>query len=151
MSVIDSDGVPDRGSIETHLKIFRELSRKRRIIAACDAAKGRLQDSEADVVINETIADLNAIAGDCGDLQADSAMRASNEAITEWVRANDRNEELLGLPTGIATLDRFTCGIRPGEHWVFGARPGQGKSSLACKIVRANCLAGKTSTFSLSR
>ena len=33
-----------------------------------------------------------------------------------------------GIPTGMADLDRITEGARPGQLWVFAARPGMGKS-----------------------
>lgn len=36
-----------------------------------------------------------------------------------------------GLPTGIASIDRFLGGIAPGDYVVIGSRPGVGKSSFA--------------------
>lgn len=39
------------------------------------------------------------------------------------------------LPTGFTRLDEFIGGFRPGQLYVFSARPGSGKSSLAAALV----------------
>lgn len=41
----------------------------------------------------------------------------------------------IGLKTGFATLDKLTCGLRPGQVFVIAARPSMGKSALMMNIV----------------
>jgi replicative DNA helicase len=41
---------------------------------------------------------------------------------------------LLGLSTGLQSLDGPTEGLKGGEVWVLAARPSLGKTSLACQI-----------------
>jgi replicative DNA helicase len=52
------------------------------------------------------------------------------------VQAN--NQGLVGLRTGLGSLDVLTGGIRPGELWTIGALPGRGKTALGVQILLAN-------------
>jgi replicative DNA helicase len=57
---------------------------------------------------------------------------------------------LVGLPTGLDSLDTVTGGFRKGELIVLGALPGTGKTALACQIIVANAEAGNAvGAFSL--
>ena len=61
-----------------------------------------------------------------------------------------QNQGLVGMPTGIHSLNLATGGIRPGELWTIGALPGKGKTALAVQIVLANgALKTPTLAFSL--
>ena len=44
-------------------------------------------------------------------------------------------KQMLGLSTGFNYLDNMTCGLKAGEYYVFAARPGMGKTSLATNIA----------------
>jgi replicative DNA helicase len=145
------DGVPDRGSVVHHAQILRELSRRRRLMAACNVSVTRLEDSsDFASESNELAARIAELSSDCDDPQADGVMRCTDAALKAWQQENRRTTDLIGLPTGVKRLDRLTVGIRRGEFWIFGARPGAGKSSYACQMVRANCEVGNlTHLFSL--
>lgn len=47
------------------------------------------------------------------------------------------------LPTGYPTLDAATFGIKRGSLFTIGARPGTGKTTLACNIAINLCKSGK--------
>jgi replicative DNA helicase len=51
------------------------------------------------------------------------------------------------LPTGIAELDEATWGLKRGELYTVGARPGVGKSSLFVNIASNLCKVGKRVLF----
>ena len=76
-----------------------------------------------------------------------SAMRVANEAsirtVTEVLRdtldtidARTRGEVSGGLSTGFCEVDALVGGLRPGNVIVIGARPGQGKTTLAMQMAR---------------
>ena len=66
------------------------------------------------------------------------------------VRQLDYARACVGLSTGIDALDVMTSGFRNGEFYVFGARPGDGKTAIMCQAIRRNCKAGrKVSAFSV--
>lgn len=59
-----------------------------------------------------------------------SAMEARDAAARSGAQADG-----VGLPTGIASLDRITGGLLPGDLWVIGGRPSMGKTALATNIA----------------
>lgn len=59
-------------------------------------------------------------------------------------------EELRGLNTGFADLDRMLDGLEPGSLTILAARPSMGKTSLALNIAQNVSRQGKTAAvFSL--
>lgn len=42
--------------------------------------------------------------------------------------------QMIGLSTGFAYLDKMTCGLAPGQMFVLGGRPGEGKTSMGMQI-----------------
>jgi replicative DNA helicase len=83
---------------------------------------------------------------------ADPAAMATGgpKGSAEWVRVAlsqideraERGGALDGLSTGLAGLDGFLAGLKPGQMIVVGARPGVGKTALGLRIGLANSAAG---------
>jgi replicative DNA helicase len=48
---------------------------------------------------------------------------------------HERGAELLGLATGIPTLDKMLRGLQSGRQYVLAGRPGMGKTGLALGIA----------------
>lgn len=144
------DGVPDRPSIEHYVKIVKEKAQLRGLIFAAKAAIARAMDGEKPTDIAggllETILDVEAQA------QKSHAI-TPRDFMPEVLRELELQAQaggLVGLPTGVDTLDMLTGGLRKGELIVVGALPGAGKTALACQIVAANAEAGNpTGLFSL--
>ncbi len=47
-----------------------------------------------------------------------------------------KGDELPGIPTGFPTIDRLTGGFREAQLVILAARPGGGKTSLACNMIQ---------------
>lgn len=62
--------------------------------------------------------------------------------ITRMWEEKNRTTELLGLPSGVASLDLLTRGFQPGELTIIGARSGVGKTSLLVQSALANMKEG---------
>lgn len=43
--------------------------------------------------------------------------------------------EMVGVPSGFTDFDRMTGGFQPGELYILGGRPGQGKTSLLLNMI----------------
>lgn len=92
--------------------------------------------------VMEVAANLNAVG--------DSDVLADWESIYRDVESRVERFErdgMAGIPTGFETLDERTGGVQPGQHWVFGARLGEGKSWALSKIAATSVAAGKRVHF----
>ena len=50
---------------------------------------------------------------------------------------NNRDGEMIGVPTGFADLDELTNGLHPGQMVIVAARPAMGKSTLGLDFCRS--------------
>ena len=78
-------------------------------------------------------------AGDCAD--------ALNHSIEH--RFNNQGKRS-GLLTGLEGLDKYTDGLQFGEMTIVAARPGVGKTAIACNLVNRICLEDGVPTLFLS-
>jgi replicative DNA helicase len=133
-------GVPDRPSIKHYVKIVREKADLRRLIHACNATVAASSDGSSS---RECIAELSErllqIQTGSDDAPAERILKFSDAVYTEWERLANGSDDLVGLTTGIDSVDLATTGIRAGETWAIGGRTGDGKTSFALQIAAANC------------
>ena len=73
------------------------------------------------------------------------AMAVFVDRISEIYEAKD--EDSLGIKTGIDTLDEVLGGIHPSDMMIVGARPGVGKTAFALSIMRNIAKTGKRVGF----
>ncbi|MDE1976019.1 MAG: replicative DNA helicase [Elusimicrobia bacterium] len=59
----------------------------------------------------------------------------AHEAIEQIEAAVKRRERVIGVPSGIANLDRVTAGFQKSDLILIAARPSQGKTALALNIA----------------
>ena len=134
------DGVPDRPSIKHYVTILREQSDKRKLIHVCNAAVAALGDrSSSREVIGNINESLLQIQTGSDDAPAERVLKFSDAVYIEWENLANSSGDVIGLTTGIDSVDLATTGIRPGETWAIGGRTGDGKTSLALQIAAANC------------
>lgn len=122
--------------------IVRETSASRKLIEICTEVIAR-------AYANEPWADLLEVArSGIGDLEtagADTQMVHVYEPMREFAvelekRQDGAKPEL--VTTAISTLDDVIDGLEPGQLVIVAARPGHGKTALACNIAAANGLRG---------
>ena len=88
-------------------------------------------------LINLAQAEVNDLA-DGGSTEGDLTPAASLvwDAVAAIEEASHADGSVLGVPSGLADLDRLTSGFVPGQMIVIAARPGFGKSTLGLDIAR---------------
>jgi replicative DNA helicase len=58
-----------------------------------------------------------------------------SDLLAEISEAAKRDDKMLGLSTGLASLDLRLCGLQPASLVLLAARPSVGKTALACQIA----------------
>lgn len=150
-----AQATPSAANIQKHAEIVRESALKRALVAASnDIAEkvhapagltGRelLDYAQAKVMaISE-----KALKHGSGPQHAGVVMDAVLLRINE-LSERKSHDEVTGLKTGFAELDKMTTGMQPGELIVIAARPSMGKTALALGICENVALVqGKRALF----
>ena len=121
-------------AIGDHIRILKELSRRRGAIAAAEALMRGLRDPAADV-------------GDVLGQLRDATEGLTGDGKLKWVPLNDVNlstyeylearqsGEIKAVPTGIKSLDGVIGGFFGGEMTVVAARPSVGKTAFGLNVA----------------
>lgn len=138
-----TSGIPRNFDVRPGVKVIREKSALRSILTLCEYISARANDGDDSADI------LHEMQGRALEQQA-AAVHVSPQPIAEVVLSTwegmkhqrDFAGEVLGVPTGIADLDRSTTGWRDGELTYVGALPGRGKTSFLLQAMYAAAVNG---------
>lgn len=134
------DGVPDRPSVKHYISIVREQAARRKLLHACDAATiGLQQEWNAGDAIEYLTDQMRQVQSGSGEAPARQVIEFTDTAFAEWIRLSESDSDVVGLSTGVASLDLATTGIRETELWVYAGRTRDGKTNLALQSVAASC------------
>ncbi|MBK7377230.1 MAG: replicative DNA helicase [Chitinophagaceae bacterium] len=138
-----TNNVTSGANIEYHSVLLCEFYLKRQAINITGAANNDLYLDEKDVfdIIN----------------QADAAMQQAQEKVLQGqardmayfsVKVLEQHDSVkstgvLGISTGLKSIDEAICGLVPPDVIVIAARPGQGKTALALSITHNASIIGK--------
>jgi len=129
------DRAPTGGLSLYHADQLREFYIKRRALSACCEIEADVYSDKPASAITETLErELNGIAPDNAPREA-NIRQLVQSAIDDIEEAHRNQGRPAGITTGLADLDRITHGLRPGQFFVIGARPGVGKTALAANIA----------------
>jgi replicative DNA helicase len=136
------EGLARVTNIEHYAELLIDKSRRRQAHAAASLLIAQTEDvlvgtDEALERIQEALLGIEAASGK-------STARHLKEIMPELLReieAQAANQGLVGIPTGLHSLDLATGGIRPGELWTIGALPGRGKTALGVQMLLASGIA----------
>jgi len=124
-------------NLESYLDTLLDLATRRNvlhasqksILEAYDGAKNGLE------LLDESQQALSEIAnGLVGESKKDIKSLVDG-ALANLERQHAMGNQIDGLTTGFADMDRITSGLKSGNMVVIAARPGMGKTSLAMNIA----------------
>lgn len=120
---------------------IHDLASRRVIIDAARVAIAEASDAPVDLepaaIASAAIEALQNVTDAIGGLQTRIDPGAAAQTVLDRARAIRAGEKRnAGVPTGLPDLDMRTGGFRPGELWVLGGRPGQGKSVISIDFGR---------------
>ena len=148
-----TEGLPLRPVIEEYIKIVKDKSLLRRLMAICSAAIARAADQ------SETALEVLGAA-------EEELLRVSERGVTQGFQSLDQivaqsfgsidnlykqSREVTGLATHYTVLDQMTSGLQRGELIIIAARPSMGKTALAVNICQNAAVVSraKVAIFSL--
>jgi len=133
-----TEGLPLRPVIDEYIKIVKDKSLLRRLMAICSSAIALAADQ------SETALEVLGVA-------ETQLMEVSEKGLTHGFQSLDQivansfgsidnlykeSREVTGLATGFTELDRMTSGLQKGELIIIAARPSMGKTALAVNIAQ---------------
>ncbi|MCL2838332.1 MAG: replicative DNA helicase [Oscillospiraceae bacterium] len=125
-------------NVKYYTKIIEEKSTLRKLIKACGEIEAEAFGGESEVeeiVSNAEQAIFNIIENrNTRDFEhIKSLLEQSLEKIEEL---SEKSEQVTGVYTGFADLDRMTAGFQPSDLILIAARPSMGKTSFALNIAQ---------------
>lgn len=126
---------PDGGGRWTdHAGILREMKARR---AALTASIKLSEAQDSDDAITTAQAALEAIQAAVAGPRRAATAKDAVDRFTDKLKADHAAGDYPGRQTGIHALDEISGGMRPGESWVIGGRPSDGKSVMLLQITSA--------------
>jgi replicative DNA helicase len=101
-----TDGVPGRRDLRALVTIVHEQSMRRKLIHACNSAIGEALDgTSAQRSIDGLGESLLQIQSESDDAPAERVLSFTDAVYGDWVRIADSDAEVIGLTTGINSID----------------------------------------------
>lgn len=133
-------GVPERPSIKAYVRILKENSSKARLIHACNAVVGGVtEDMSCGDAMEYLGEQMLQIQTGSTDAPARRLVEFTDSTYERWLSVAEGAGDLIGLSTGVSSLDMSTTGIRERELWVVAGRTADGKTNLGLQMLAANC------------
>jgi replicative DNA helicase len=131
------DGVPDRPSIESYIRIVRDKALLRGLIHAANSAIARASE-QADPA-EEILNDAEATIYQLSEKRIGRGFQGIQEIVKESFGSVDallqRGQRITGLATHYEILDEMTSGLQPSDLVIIAARPSMGKTAFAMNIA----------------
>ncbi|MFP5209804.1 MAG: replicative DNA helicase [Acidobacteriota bacterium] len=133
-----TEGLPRRPVIEEYIRIVRDKSLLRKLMAICSAAIARAADQAEPAldVLGAAESQLLEVTerGISQGLQPLDQIVANSFGSIDNLYKQSR--EITGLATDFTEFDRMTSGLQKGELIIIAARPSMGKTALAINVAQ---------------
>jgi len=133
-----TEGLPLRPVIDEYVKIVKDKSLLRRLMAICSSAIARAADQSETAleVLGAAETQLLEVSGkslSSGFQSLDQIVASSFGSIDNLYK---QSREVTGLATDFIELDRMTSGLQKGELIIVAARPSMGKTAFAINMAQ---------------
>src|SRR5271154_5306136 len=139
-----TEGIPRNLNIESYVRIVKDKSLLRQLMAIFQDGATRASDQSEDAV--NVLGDVEAKLAEV----ADSAIQRGLAGIGEIVASSfgsidklyEQGREITGLATHYTEFDRMTSGLQDSELIIIAARPSMGKTAWAINIAENAAVRG---------
>lgn len=136
-----------QASIDTYIQVIVESSMRRQSCDVVASFQAGIQgNTDVSATVEQTINKLTSLVSRTSD---QSHISTAQDMADEYLdtlaqRAAAADTGLLGIPTLLPGLDKYTLGWRPGQMITVAARTGVGKSVFAVNCATAAVAAGQS-------
>lgn len=147
--------IASASNIEYHALVLTDKYIKRELIRISSEIQNRAFDDSEDTsnILDDCYSQLDAINSDIED---SDELKTWGELLKETIsQAKEReklfrNNKIIGIPTPIAKLTKWTCGWQNKQLIIIAGRPGMGKTAWALGCGKTAAINGfKVAMFSL--
>jgi replicative DNA helicase len=133
-----SQASPSAASIAYYAKIVDDKATLRNLIQTASriVTKGFEQDEDVQSIIDQAEKSILEVSEKRNSNGFQSIAEVLNRTIETIDQLAQNNEEITGLPTGYAALDKMTAGLQKEELIILAARPAVGKTAFALNIAQ---------------
>jgi replicative DNA helicase len=122
--------VPTAANLAYYAKIIHDKALSRRLIEAASAIAqlGYEQHGDVGEFADECERRIFSVAEHRTTISFELVKPVIQRVFKKIEELYERQEEITGIPTGFADLDRLTSGFQPGDLVILAARPSMGKA-----------------------
>jgi len=141
------DSTPSAANLSYYIDILNERFQLRKIVQACtDVVSMVYENDDVESIISQAEANIFSIQKSKYMPTLDGKA-VGKRMLQDLERRFNLNGALSGLSTGIHALDLMTEGLQPGEQFIIGARPSQGKTALGLNFFAHSVFNGVPAMF----
>lgn len=123
---------------EAYAKIVAEQAVRRRMLAAANelARQAYNQQQSVDTIIDEAEKSIFGLS----ERRARRDIQPIQQVLSEYYdrvdQLSQRDEEIFGVPTGLADLDKLLGGLQKSDLLIIAGRPGMGKTGFMLSVAK---------------
>lgn len=149
MASMVNDACTSRNA-ESYAHIIEELAVRRRLINAAGLIAASAQTDEAEDALEQAEEQIFTISQKRNTSPYTSIASVMETCMENLSIVYEKNDSLIGLPTGFTDIDRALKGLRRKALYILAARPGMGKTSWMLNVAANVAKQGKrVAIFSL--
>src|SRR3954469_4930010 len=133
-----TNAVVSSANIEAHSRIILQKFIQRELIRISGEIIGDAYEDSTDVfdLLDDSETKMFNITNNYLKKNYEDIGNALAKAVNRIDELRNKKEDISGVPSGFASLDRITYGWQPTDLIVLAARPSVGKTALALNLAR---------------
>jgi replicative DNA helicase len=133
-----TNSVVSTANIEAHARIVLQKFIQRELIRISGEIIGDAYEDNTDVfnLLDESEGKMFQITNNYLKRNFDDMGTVLAKTINKIEELRNKKEDISGVPSGFATLDRITFGWQPSDLIILAARPAMGKTAFALNLAR---------------
>lgn len=129
---------PSSLNVDAYAHLVEEHSLRRRMLAAANELAQLAYDQKQtiDTVIDEAEKRIFSISEKRVRHDLQPISQVLSEVYDRIDQLSQRNEEIMGVPTGLIDLDKLLGGLQKSDLLIIAGRPGSGKTGFMLSVMK---------------